>query len=84
MTENYTHSLTDIEIRCGITLDDVADMLPKVLLIDDGQAVVFPENTSAALASSTARCAFAGTPAEFSGFNQLHQPVYRQSTDAQQ
>lgn len=79
MTKNYVHELSPIEIECGVTLELVAELLPKVLLIDSDKKVVFPFNTGAAMASSTARCVFAGEPAEFAGLNQLGQPVYRRA-----
>lgn len=79
MTKNYTHELSPIEIECGITLEQVAELLPKALLIESGTKIVFPVNTGAALASSTARCAFAGETADFAGLNQLTQPVYRRA-----
>lgn len=79
MTKNYSHELSPIEIACNVTLEQVAELLPKVLLIESGTKVVFPVNTGAALASSTARCAFAGEAADFAGLNQLRQPVYKRA-----
>jgi len=74
MPRNIPHTLTDTEIACGVTLEQVAELLPKVLLRND--RVILPEDTPPALATSTARCAF-GEPAVFAGHNQLGQPVYR-------
>lgn len=76
MTPAITHVLTKTEISAGVTLEQVADLLPKALIRSDGPMVILPAGTSPALASSTARCALAG-PVEFAGFNQLAQPVYR-------
>lgn len=72
------HELTETEIAAGVTLEQVADLLPKVLIRSDGSKIVLPADTSPALAGSTARCAFAG-PVDFAGFNQLAQPVYRRA-----
>lgn len=77
MAEKYTHTLTDLEVKIGITLDDVAAQLTRLAFIDNGQAVVMPQDIAPALAQSTARCAFAGKAASFAGFNELKMPVYR-------
>ena len=71
----YKHTLTEIEIACGVTLEQVQDLLPKVL-VRNGR-VVFLEDTPPALASSVARCAFAA-PAMFAGLNSLGMAVYKQ------
>lgn len=70
------HTLTTIEAACGVTLEQVAKMRTKILLIENGEKAVFPQFTSAALASSTARFAF-GSPAKFAGFNNVGLPVYQ-------
>lgn len=69
-----THTLTDTEIACGITLDQVAELLPKVLIRNN--RVIVPADTPPALATSVARCAF-GEPAVYTGHNELGLPVYR-------
>lgn len=65
MASNYTHELTDIEVACGVTLDTVAEVLPKGAFFDSGTLFAMPANTPPALAGSVARCAFGG-PVEFS------------------
>lgn len=74
------HTLLPIEVECGVTLKDVAALLPKIRFIENGTKIVFPESTSAALCSSTARCAF-GKPAEFAGFSGRWLPSYRVKQD---
>ena len=74
----YKHELTDLEIACGITLEQVAELLLMVAFVDNGQAVLLPKNTSPALGASTARCAF-GSPADFVGLNYLGMPAYRRA-----
>lgn len=69
-------ALKPIEIECGVTLPQVAEMAGKALLLDDGRLAVFPEYSAAALCSSTARYLF-GKPAEFAGMNTLGMPTYR-------
>ena len=71
MTSTYTLELTDIERACGVTLDQVAEVLPKVALRENWQerAVWVPDthngkSVSPALAGAVARAALAG-PAEF-------------------
>lgn len=72
--KNYTLELTEIEIACGVTLEQVQELLPKVLV--RGGRVIFPALTGPALASATARAALA-SPVEFAGLNSLGMPVYR-------
>lgn len=71
---NYTLELSEIEIACGVTLEQVQVLLPKVLMRNG--AVYIPANTGAALAGATARCALAG-PVDFQGVNVLGMPFYR-------
>lgn len=77
MTQINRHELTEIEIAAGVTLDQVAQVLPKALLRDE--RVILPADTAPALAGSVARCVF-GEPAEYAGHNQLGLPVYRRVT----
>lgn len=70
----YTLELTPIEIACGVTLEQVADLMPKILL-RDGRAYL-PENTPPALCGAVARCAFGG-PAQFVGISKATgYPIY--------
>lgn len=71
----YTHTLTEIETACGVTLEQVADVLPKVYLIPGTGKVVLPRDTPPALASSVARCAMK-VPCVFLGLNAVGLPVY--------
>lgn len=75
MARTYTLELSDIEIDSGVTLEQVQDLLPKGLFIENGEKFVLPADTAPALAGSVARCAF-GADAQFLGLNQLSQPVY--------
>lgn len=69
----YTHTLTELEIAYGVTLEDVARELPRGVF-RNGHAfphfVVSPE-CSPALALSVARAAFAGKPVEYMGRTRL-------------
>ena len=56
----YTHTLTDIEVACGVTLEDVARELPRGVFRRNGEWFVVGEDLPPALASSVARCAFGG------------------------
>lgn len=71
--KNYILVLSDIEIACGVTLEQVQDVLPLVA-VRNGK-VMLPEATGPALAGAVARCALAG-PVEFRGLNSLGYPVY--------
>ena len=71
---HYTLELTETELACGVTLEQVADVLPRVL-VRDGR-LFLPANTPPALGNAVARCVFAGEPHTFSGFA-LGMPVYR-------
>ena len=75
----YKLELTEGEIACGVTLGQVAELLPKVLMRRN-ELVILPKLTPPALAGATARCAF-GAPAEFVGLNMLGQPLYRLSDE---
>ena len=74
MTTRTTHTLTALEISCGVTLEQVAEVLPKVLLHQD--TAILPADLAPALATSVARCAL-GVPFEYVGHNMLSLPVYR-------
>lgn len=75
-----THELTETEIACGVTVEQVLDLLPKGLFFDGDAAFALPADTPPALGLSTARAAF-GTTAEYAGVNQLGLPVYRRSEE---
>ena len=63
----YVHTLTDIETASGVTLDAVARELPRGVFREGGETFVVSEDAAPALASSVARCAFAGAPVEYVG-----------------
>lgn len=69
----YKLELTEIESACGVTLGQVAEVLPKVAM--RGDYVLIPKDTPPALAGAVARCAFAG-PVKFRGLNDYGMPVY--------
>ncbi|MET4703055.1 hypothetical protein [Frigoribacterium sp. UYMn621] len=73
----YIHTLTALETACGVTLEQVAEILPKVLVMKDG-AVMLPHGIGPALASSVARCAL-GSPALYVGCNTPGYPIYRKA-----
>lgn len=70
----YTLELTEIERACGVTLEQVADVMPRVL-VRDGH-VFLPANTPPALGKAVARCVFADKPHTFTGLS-LGMPAYR-------
>lgn len=76
--KNYTLELSEVEIACGVTLDQVARELPRVL-VRDGR-VYIDGNVGPALAGATARAAL-GAPAAFVGLNQLGMSVYGAAGD---
>ncbi len=61
----YKHKLTDTEIACGVTLEQVARELPRVLLRDD--RVHVDGTVPPALGSSVARAAFGSDEFRFVG-----------------
>lgn len=74
----YTHTITEIEAACGVTLDDVARELPRVLLRDGGATAIVDGTLSPALADSVARAAFGGHPHTYAGMNgDLGLAIYR-------
>jgi hypothetical protein len=74
---SYTHTLTPLEIACGVTLEDVARELPRGLFIDNGTAFIVAGTCGPALAGSVARCAFSGAYPTYKGMNSLGDHVYR-------
>lgn len=74
----YQHTLTETEAACGVTLDDVARELPRVLVRDHGATIVMDGSLSPALSSSVARAAFAGRSHEYAGCNRdLSLSIYK-------
>lgn len=71
---HYTLELTEIELACGVTLEQVSDVMPRVL-VRDGR-LFLPANTPPALGKAVARCVFADKPHTFSGIA-LGMPAYR-------
>tara|TARA_R110000782_G_scaffold186634_1_gene276846 strand:- start:3249 stop:3488 length:240 start_codon:yes stop_codon:yes gene_type:complete len=71
-----THTLTELEIACGVTLEGVAYELPRGLFIDNDTAFIVSGQAGPALAGSVARCAF-GVPATYAGMNSHGDAVYR-------
>lgn len=61
----YEHELTDTEKACGVTLEQVAHELPRVLLRDD--RVYVDGRLSPALSNSVARAAFGSDRFTFVG-----------------
>lgn len=69
----YKLELTETELACGVTLEAVAEILPKVLVRED--YVMLPASTKGpALAGAVARAAF-GAPAQYS-HSWAGNPVY--------
>lgn len=78
VVSTYTHSLTSTEAACGVTLDDVARELPRVLIRDGGATVIVDGTLAPALAASVARAAFGGREHTCSGLNHdLGLAIYR-------
>lgn len=75
----YIHELTETEIACHVTLEDVQRELVRGLFFDGGKAFAVANDVSPAIAGSVARAAFAG-PATFVGVNTFGQLVYRAET----
>lgn len=71
----YKLELTEIEVACGVTLEQVQEVLPMVYVTTD-RLVIFPSGYSPALCGAVARCVFAGAKGEFKWFNSFGQPVY--------
>lgn len=74
----YTVELTEIEQACGVTLEQVAEHLPRVAV--RGDRVFMPPELSPALAGAVARAALAG-PTEFVKINTLGLLVHERAAD---
>jgi len=75
----YTHELTGVEQACGVTLEQVAEQLPRVLM--NGDRIIVDGKLPPALSGSVARCAAGGERVELAGFNALGDIVYRVITE---
>ncbi|MGO2188881.1 MAG: hypothetical protein ACTH4Y_11635 [Microbacterium gubbeenense] len=74
----YTHALTTTEAACGVTLDDVARELPRVMIRESGATVIIDGTLAPALAASVARAAFGHHPHTYAGMNRdLGLAIYR-------
>ena len=51
---NKKNKLTELEIACGVTVDDIIELSKKTLVTDN--KVVFPADVSPAEASAFLRC----------------------------
>lgn len=74
MTTYSTHTLTELERACGVTLTDVARELPRAYM-PDSFTVILPDGLAPALAGSVARAAIGAC--EYAGHNAIGLPVYR-------
>lgn len=57
MTEKK-FTLNDLEIACGVTLEDVQHYLPRGVFRDNDRVFVVDEDVTPAVGLATARCAF--------------------------
>ena len=75
----YTLELTETELACGVTLDAVADELPRggFFGAPGEQLFMVSDNVGPALAGAVARCAFAG-PAVYVGMTNGY-PCYQRA-----
>lgn len=79
MMATYTLTLTPTEEACGVTLEKVAEVLPRCAFF--GELFAVPKLTPPALAGALARTAFSG-PAEFSHISRATgYPMYRAATE---
>lgn len=75
-------TLTDTELACGVTLEDVARELPRAMLRDHGATVVVDGTLAPALGNAVARCAFGSHPYKYAGMNrELGLAIYRAVTE---
>lgn len=73
--KTYTHTITTLEAACGVTLEQVAELMPLILIAKD-RKVILPVGTGPALSHSVARCALGEVRASFLGMSALGNPVY--------
>ena len=76
MATGNEFTLTDIELACGVTMEDVQRTRRESYVFDHEQAVAISWGTPPALGTAAARLAL-GAPAWFVGRTELGQAVYR-------
>ena len=75
----YRFEPTEFEAACGVTTEQVADMLPKVLIRtgpDCLRTVHFPPLARPALCRAVTRTALGHSDYVFLGLNRLGMPMY--------
>ena len=75
----YRFEPTEFEAACGVTTEQVANMLPKVLIRtgpDWLRTVHFPSLTPPALCGAVTRTALGHSDYVFLGLNHLGMPMY--------
>lgn len=71
-----TFQLSDVEVACGVTVDQVEAVRATAYVMHDGQSVAIAKDTGPALAGAAARMAL-GAPVEFDAINVFGNPLYR-------
>jgi hypothetical protein len=69
-------ALSDVEVACGVTLDDVRLARREAYVSASGTYVTIRKGTPPAVAGAAARLALGG-PVEFESFDTFGQPFYR-------
>ena len=72
-----THELSPIAIACGVTLEQVAEELPKARFDFDRGTAYLGWKVGPALAAEVARCGLDDPHVEYVGHNQIGEAVYR-------
>ena len=75
----YRFEPTEIEAACGVTAEQVADLLPKVLIRtgpDWLRTVHFPSLVPPVLCGAVTRTALGHSEYTFLGLNRLGMPMY--------
>lgn len=68
--------LSEVEVACGVTVEQVRAVRIKAYIMHDKQSVAIPKDTGPALAGAAARMALGG-PVEFVAINIFGNPLYR-------
>lgn len=72
-----TFTLNDLELACGVTIEDIQREVPRLMIRDAGATLIVDGMLSPATCSALARFYFGDRDHTYTGINDLGLIVYR-------